>query len=73
MREKPCAKRPKGVNGDPKRMTPKAISSQPRRCQTFGGSSGKSNNAGRPSRYERDGIFQSPGRRRPHSVEASHA
>lgn len=64
-----CAKRPKGLgNQNRSKLSDKAISRQSRRCKSAGGASGKSNNAGSPPRWERDGLFTSPGKRRPHSV-----
>lgn len=70
-REHACAKRTKGIEESlRRRMSTKAISSQPRRCVSRGGSSGKSNNAGRAPRFERGGLFGSPSKRAPHHVEA---
>lgn len=73
-REHACAKRTKGIEAHiRRRMSDAAISNQPRRCQSSGGSSGKSNNAGRAPRFEQGGFFSQPGPRAPHHVKAGSA
>lgn len=69
-REHTCVTRHKGVEGNHKRMSPKALSSLPRRCKSRGGSSGKMNNGGRAPRFEQGGLFTQPSKRLPHHVEA---